>query len=72
MASMFFCWTHDCGFIKITFLYSFHIEGAGAIDPSDGVANESKQSPRKKDSECQKDSSDDDDLEIGEWVWCQK
>ena len=55
-----------CGFIIIIFLYSLDIEGAGAIDPSDEIANEKSKKPSsEKDSECQKDSSDDD-LEMGE------
>ena len=62
-----------CGFIITILLYSFDIEeGARAIDPSDGVSNnESKQPPSEKDSECQKDSSDDD-LEMGERVSVSK
>lgn len=54
-----------CGFIIILFIYSFDFAEAGAIDPSDEIGNKKSKKPRsEKDSECQKDSSDDH-LEMG-------
>ena len=53
-----------CGFI-IIFIYSFDFAGAGTIDPSDEIGIKKSKKPRsEKDSECQKDSSDDH-LEMG-------